>query len=70
MGGKLKRDLQQKTTPNVCHTPEDRRLSNDMQISVPTSQKKGTALVQCLWCCATNRKIAGSIPAGVIGIFH
>jgi len=21
-------------------------------------------------CCATNRKIAGSIPGGVIGIFH
>ena len=21
-------------------------------------------------CCATNRKVAGSIPAGVIGIFH
>ena len=22
------------------------------------------------WCCATNRKDAGSIPDGVIGIFH
>jgi hypothetical protein len=21
-------------------------------------------------CCATNRKVAGSIPAGVTGIFH
>ena len=21
-------------------------------------------------CCATNRKVAGSIPAGVIAIFH
>ena len=21
-------------------------------------------------CCATNQKVAGSIPAGVIGIFH
>jgi len=26
----------------------------------------GTAVAQC----ATNRKVAGSIPAGVIGIFH
>jgi len=26
----------------------------------------GTAVAQC----TTNRKIAGSIPAGVIGIFH
>jgi len=25
---------------------------------------------QRLRCCATNRKVAGSIPAGVIGIFH
>ena len=23
-----------------------------------------------LRCCATNRKVAGSIPNGVIGIFH
>jgi len=25
---------------------------------------------QWLRCCATNQKVAGSIPAGVIGIFH
>jgi hypothetical protein len=30
---------------------------------------------RCWWCswlmhCATNRKVAGSIPDGVIGIFH
>ena len=30
---------------------------------------RGTAVAQWLRCCATNRKIAGSIPAGVIGIF-
>jgi len=29
----------------------------------------GTALEQWLRCCATNRKVASSIPAGVIGIF-
>ena len=27
----------------------------------------GTAVAQWLRCCATNRKVAGSIPAGVIG---
>ena len=27
-------------------------------------------MAQWLRCCATNRKVAGSIPAGVIGIFH
>ena len=30
----------------------------------------GTAVARWLKCCATNRKVAGSIPAGVIGIFH
>ena len=30
----------------------------------------GTAVAQWLRCCATNRKVAGSIPAGAIGIFH
>jgi hypothetical protein len=29
----------------------------------------GTAVAQWLRCCATNRKVGGSIP-GVIGIFH
>ena len=30
----------------------------------------GTAVAQWLRCCVTNRKVAGSIPDGVIGIFH
>jgi len=29
----------------------------------------GTAVTQWLKCCATNRKVAGSIPDGVIGMF-
>jgi len=29
----------------------------------------GTAVTQWLRCCATNRKVAGSIPAGVSGFF-
>ena len=31
---------------------------------------KGTVVAQWLRFCATNRKVAGSIPDGVIGIFH
>ena len=31
---------------------------------------RGTAVAQWLRCCATNRKVARSIPDGVIGIFH
>jgi len=30
---------------------------------------KGTAVAQWLRCCATNRKVAGSIPAVVSGFF-
>jgi len=30
---------------------------------------RGTAVAQWLRCCATNRKVAGSIPAGVCGFF-
>ena len=30
----------------------------------------GNAVTQWLRCCATNRKVASSIPAGVIGNFH
>ena len=29
----------------------------------------GTAVAQWLRCCATNRKVAGSMPAGVSGFF-
>jgi len=29
----------------------------------------GTAVPQWLRCCATNRKVAGSIPSGVSGFF-
>jgi len=32
-------------------------------------QRAGTALALWLKCCATNRKVAGSIPAGVSGFF-
>jgi len=30
---------------------------------------QGTAVAQWIRYCATNRKVAGSIPAGVSGIF-
>jgi hypothetical protein len=33
------------------------------------AEKWETAVAQVLRCCATNRKVAGSIPAGVSGFF-
>jgi hypothetical protein len=42
--------------------------------SAPSVAQRGTGgplmVAQWLRYCATNRKIAGSIPDGVIGIFH
>ena len=35
-----------------------------------TTLTRGTAVAQWLRCCATNRKVAGSIPDGAIEIFH
>jgi hypothetical protein len=32
--------------------------------------KEGAAVAQWLKYCATNRKVAASIPDGVLGIFH
>jgi len=36
-----------------------------MFISILYMFRVGTAAAQWLRCCATNRKVAGSIPAGV-----
>jgi len=34
-----------------------------------TVSQLGTAVAQWLRCCATSRKVTGSIPAGVSGFF-
>ena len=39
------------------------------RISLHTQLFPGTAVAQWLRCCATNRKVAGLIPAGVSGFF-
>jgi len=44
--------------------------TEDTQILGTTVKNSGTPVAQWLRCCATNRKIADSIPAGVSGIFH
>jgi len=40
------------------------------RISETTTTFGWTAEAQWLRCCATNRKVAGSISNGVTGIFH
>jgi hypothetical protein len=39
------------------------------KLFVKIIRNKGTAVAQWLRFCATNRKVAGSIPDGVIGFF-
>ena len=41
----------------------------DLLENLEVDGRKGTAIAQWLRCCATNRKVAGSIPAGVSGFF-
>jgi len=41
-----------------------------VSVTPPPLFTPGTAVAQWLRCCATNWKVAGSIPAGVTGIFH
>jgi hypothetical protein len=38
--------------------------------SLTSNGNLGTAMAQWLRYCVTNRKVAGSIPYGVIRIFH
>ena len=43
---------------------------NILYFYISTFRSMGTAVAQWLRCCATNRKVAGSISDGDIGIFH
>ena len=54
--------------PFLCCV-ESTSLYNLFKIK-PARCKLGTAVAQWLRGRATNRKVAGSIPDGVIGIFH
>ena len=63
----------------VCVISGFRRGVNEISLFWHVTQRRlvvtyrrfvGTAVAQWLRCCATNRKVAGSIPDGGIGIFH
>jgi len=54
--------------PVILHFQASDVTFNAPFAAVPTPS--GTAVAQCLRCCATNRKVSGSMPDGVTGIFH
>jgi hypothetical protein len=45
-------------------------ITHFIAISAKPYVDEVTAVAQWLRYCAANRKVAGSIPDGVIGIFH
>ena len=60
------------TSPNLCTSTVTQLIHKHIQLLLmhPQIFIMETAVAQWLRCCATNRKVAGSIPDGVIGIFH
>ena len=59
--------------PHTCHSGNwqlEKYLILYYKLRIFMRFYLGTAVAEWLRCCATNRKVAGSIPAGVIGIFH
>ena len=73
--GKGGRCVRLTTLPPSCAVVMKSGNLNFLEPSGPLQACNGTALpfiamAQWLRCCATNRKVAGSIPTGVIGIFH
>ena len=45
-------------------------LSTNVFLNIVVGRARGTRWRSWLRYCATSRKVAGSIPDGVIGIFH
>ena len=67
---KTKRSINAAVTRMIgtLHAPNQVTWLNEEQVI--THGRWGTAVTQWLRCCATNRKVVGSNPAGVIGILH
>ena len=65
--------------PTVCNKHHDhmklKRLTSvqvliQLQFKIIYFCKRESAVAQWLRCCDTNRKVAGSIPSGVVRNFH
>jgi len=59
----------QMTQIDVSYKFVSMRISNNGNSPVLRSGLLNCLTAQWLRCCATNRKVAGSIPAGVSGFF-
>ena len=68
--GSGRRDQEPLVALPRCGDREGIEAQVEVNCEMEPSESWGTAVAQWLRCCATNRKVAGSTPAGVIGIFH
>jgi len=78
----IKRLIEETDIKNVAHKQFFELRTSPHSTPPPPSPKEkkkkkftkkinpGTAVAQRLRCCATNRKVVVSIPAGVTGILH
>jgi len=57
-----------KGTPAMISPEKEENLANVPRLLV--SVRICVSVAQWLRCCVTNRKVAGSTPGGVIGIFQ
>jgi hypothetical protein len=55
---------------NTEHTVFTKVPANKQVLDIKLHNEQGHAVTQWLRHCATNRKVAESIPDGAIGIFH
>ena len=46
------------------------KMSPQAKLHFVAYSEDRTAIARWLRCCAISRKVAGSIPDGIIGIFH
>ena len=57
-------------TPMTTLIPYEPACTHILWIFHHGASSEGAAVAQWLRCCVTDRKVAGLIPDGVIGIFH
>ena len=72
IGNRSARELGELAKPSMAlqqHLADNSQLNHFLFQTHYTLKQAGTAVAQWLKCRATNRKVAGSIPAGVSGFF-